>query len=137
VAAVGLVLLMGLLLWFALSLLHKYRASVVAQRGTSTTADIGAMNSYPRVRVRSVVTTGHDVVHLVLTPDAPEHDGGTAADDVDVFVYLNEAEFGFELLDDWKRAKSPLAFVRPPDSRIVRLRAIDDLQPLTLRVVDD
>ena len=32
---------------------------------------------------------------------------------------------------------NPLAIVMPPDSRIVRLRSIDDLQPLTLRRVDE
>jgi hypothetical protein len=49
---------------------------------------------------------------------------------------LNEDDFGFGLLREWQRAGTAVAIVMPPDSHIVRLRSVDDLQPLTLRRVD-
>jgi len=51
-------------------------------------------------------------------------------------VNLRREEFAFDVLQEWKQSQAVLAIVMPPDSRILRLRAIDDLQPLTLRRVD-
>jgi hypothetical protein len=109
----------------------RRRQGLVAQRGTSIGADLGALADQARVRVRSVMKEGPDRVRVVLTPEAdPETD-------LDLVVLLREDEFGFELLHEWKRSERSIAIVMPPDSRIVRLRSIDDLQPLTLRRVDE
>ena len=47
-----------------------------------------------------------------------------------------EDEVGFGLLRDWQQTQSLLAVVLLPDSPLVRLRSLGDLQPLTLRRVD-
>ena len=49
---------------------------------------------------------------------------------------LGADDSGFDLLHEWRRSASPLAIVIPPGSRLVRLRSIDSLQPLTLRRLD-
>lgn len=101
-------------------------------------ADLRAMADQPRVRVRAVTKEGPDHVHLVLAPERPDDDrsGLVPATDLDLIVALREGDFGFELLHEWHRSGSSLAIVVPPGSRIVRLRSIDDLQPLTLRRAD-
>jgi hypothetical protein len=81
------------------------------------------------VVVHAVTTRGPGTVSLVLTRDAD----GT---DLDLVVSLQEDDFGYELLRQWQRSGTKVAIVMPPDSRIVRLRSVDDLQPLTLRRVD-
>jgi hypothetical protein len=130
VANVVLVVVLLLIVWFVVSFVRR-RQGLVAQRGTSIGADLGALADQARVRVRSVMKEGPDRVRVVLTPEAdPETD-------LDLVVLLREDEFGFELLHEWKRSERSIAIVMPPDSRIVRLRSIDDLQPLTLRRVDE
>jgi hypothetical protein len=130
VANVVLVVVLLLIVWFVVSFVRR-RQGLVAQRGTSIGADLGALADQARVRVRSVMKEGPDRVRVVLTPEAdPETD-------LDLVVLLREDEFGFELLHEWKGSERSIAIVMPPDSRIVRLRSIDDLQPLTLRRVDE
>jgi len=63
-------------------------------------------------------------------------DSRAAAPDLDVLVGLGADEFGFRQLQEWHESQSVLAIVMPPDSHILRLRAIDELQPLTLRCVE-
>ena len=67
-------------------------------------------------------------VRLALTPEA--------GPDIDLVVSLSEGDFGYQLLRDWQRTRATVAMVMPPESHIVRLRSVDDLQPLTLRRVD-
>jgi hypothetical protein len=139
VANVLLVLVVVLVSWFMVSTVRRRRRGIVAERGTSIGADLGTLADQPRVRVRAVTKAGPDRVRLVLTPetgpvDSPEE---KTLVDLDLVVYLRDEEIGFELLQEWKRLESSLAIVMPPDSRIVRLRSIDDLQPLTLRRVDE
>jgi hypothetical protein len=111
--------------WFVFSYIQRHRRQLVPERGTSVGADLGALADLPRVRVASVMTVGPDRVRVVLAPEAgPE---------LDMVVSLSEDEFGFEQLHEWQRSGSPVALVMPPSSRIVRLRSVDDLQPLTLR----
>jgi hypothetical protein len=132
------VLLVGLLLvWCVVSFVRRHRRGIVAERGTSVGADLGALGDQPRVRVRAVTTAAPDRVHIVLTPDTGADGRGLAPPDLGFLVALRQDEFGFELLHEWARTEQSVAIVLPPGSRIMRLRAIDDLQPLTLRCVDE
>jgi len=115
--------------WFAVSIVRRRRHGLVAERGISIGADLGRLGDAPRVRVAAVTTDGPTRVRLVLTPEG----GG---DDLDFLVSLSDADFGFGLLRDWQRSQAPLGIVLPPGSRLVRLRSVDDLQPLTLRRVE-
>jgi hypothetical protein len=139
VANVALVLLVVLFSWYLGSIVRRRGRGIVARRGTGVGADLGALADQPRVRVRAVTKTGPDNVRLVLSPEpdpsaAPEL---TTPSDLDLVVFPREEDFGFELLHEWRRSESSLAMVMPPDSWIVRLRSIDDLQPLTLRRVGE
>jgi hypothetical protein len=139
VAVVNVVLallVLSLAWWFVSSVVRRYRRGIVAERGMSVGADLGSLADKPRVRVRAVSRVGPDRVRLILSPETGPDDGRSTSPDLDLMVFLSEEEFGFEQLREWKRSDSPLAIVLPPDSRIVRLRSIDDLQPLTLRRVD-
>jgi hypothetical protein len=138
VTNVALVLVGLLVVWFVLGVLRK-RGGIVARRGLSIGADLAAMADQPRVRVQTVRIEGPDRVRLVLTPAAGPDDGQglTTPSDLDLVVSLHQDDFGFELLRKWKLSESSLAIVMPPSSRIVRLRSIDDLQPLTLRRADE
>jgi hypothetical protein len=133
------VLLAGLLLvWYVVSFVRRHRRGIVAERGTSIGADLRALGDQPRVRVRAVTKAAPDRVHIVLTPETgPDGLGLGPPPDLSFVVALREEEFGFELLHQWERTEQSVAIVLPPNSRIVRLRAIDDLQPLTLRCVDE
>lgn len=133
------VLVIGLLGWSVASAVRR-RGDIVAKRGLSIGADLGSLADKPRVRVRSVTKTGPDRVHLVLAPQpgpigSPEL--ATSSSDLNLVVFLREEEFGFELLLEWQRSESSLAIVMPANSRIVRLRSIGELQPLTLRRIDE
>ena len=46
---------------------------------------------------------------------------------------MNENEPGYPLLREWIGRRAVLGVVLPPDSRLIRLRNLEDLQPLTLR----
>jgi hypothetical protein len=135
---VVVVLAVLLLAGFAVSFVQRRRRSLVPSRGTSIGADLGALSDQPRVRVRDVVMTGADCARLVLTPETGpiDHPGLMTSPDLEFVVSLRRDDFGFELLQEWKRSASSIAMVTPPNSRLVRLRSIDDLQPLTLRLVD-
>lgn len=126
--AAVLFLCVGAILW-------RRRGGIVAKRGMSVGADLATMADKRRVVVRAVTNLGSDRVRLLLVPDAESEDGQASATsaELDLVVALNDNEFGFELLQDWKRAASPLAIVMPEGTQIVRLRSIDTLQPLTLR----
>ncbi len=81
---------------------------------------------------------GSGCVLLVLTPDTgPGEDPELAVSPtLEFLVRLDENDFGFRQLYQWEKSHTALAIVLPPDSRIMRLRSIDDLQPLTLRRLD-
>jgi hypothetical protein len=136
---VVVLLVVLLVIGIAVRVLQQRRSSLVPKRGTSIGADLGALSDQPRVRVREVTTIGPDRVRLVLAPETDPADGPglTTPSDLALVVSLREEEPGFELLHQWKRSASSLAIVIPPDSHLVRLRSIDDLQPLTLRRVDE
>ena len=115
-------------------IVRRHRRGIVAERGMSIGADLKALADQPRVRVRALTKAGPDRFVLVLQPETEAGSGSDTAapPDVELLVSLREEAFGFDLLHEWKRAQCILAIVMPPDSRIVRLRSIDDLQPLTL-----
>ena len=132
------VALAGLLLvWYVVSFIRRHRRGLVAERGTSIGADLRALGDQPRVRVRAVTRTAPDRVRIVLAPEAGANGQLGPPPDLGFLVALREEEFGSELLHEWERTAQSLAIVLPPGSRIMRLRAIDDLQPLTLRCVDE
>ena len=128
--SVVLVLLLALMVAFLVSVIQRRRRSLVGKRGTSIGADLGALSDQPRVRVADLITIGPDSARLVLTPEP-----ATVEDRIFV-VSLKEGDSGYQLLLEWQRAGSSLAIVIPPGSRLVRLRSIDSLQPLTLRRLD-
>ncbi len=110
--------------------LRRKGGGIVARRGLSIGADLGTMADKPRVRVKSLIKAGPDSYRVVLTPEAD------SAADLDFVISLSEEDFGFDLLHQWRRCESLLALVVPPNSRLVRLRSIDDLQPITLTRID-
>ncbi len=134
VANVVLLIVVALFAWSVVRVVRRHRRGLVAERGTSIGADVAAMADQPCVRVRAVNGGGPDHVLLVLTPQPGPGAGvdDATSPDLEVLVNLREGEFGFSLLQEWRRSQAALAIVMPPDSRILRLRAVDDLQPLTL-----
>ena len=125
-----LLVVVVLVAWLVVATIRRRRHGLVAERGTSIGADLGTMRDQPRVRVRAVTTTGPGRAHLLLAPDS----GGS---EVDLDVFLDQDEVGFELLQEWSQRQCPLAIVSLPGNELVRLRNVDDLQPLTLRRVTD
>ena len=137
-ANVVVLLVVVLLAGAAMSFVLRRRHSFVPRRGTSVGADLGALSDQPRVQVQAVTVTGPGRVRLVLAPEAaadsrPEI---TATADLDFIVSLDEAGRELELLQGWQRSSTALAMVVPPGSRLLRLRSIDELQPLTLHRLD-
>jgi hypothetical protein len=132
VSSVVVVVLVVVLFAIALSIVRRHRRSFVPQRGTSVGADLGALADQPRVRIQTVTQLGPDHVRLVLAPEATSA-GAPTSEDLDLVVRLREGELAFEFVHEWNRLGTLLAIVIPPDSRLVRLRSTDDLQPLTLR----
>ncbi|MBV9411283.1 MAG: hypothetical protein JO148_06790 [Acidimicrobiia bacterium] len=110
------------------SFVRSRRHGLEAKRGLSIGADLGKLADTPTVTVRAVTAGDPGEVRVVFV----QADGG----ELDLVVSLKEDDFGYELLRQWQRAGSKVAIVMPPDSRIVRLRSVDDLQPVTLRRVD-
>jgi hypothetical protein len=137
VSNVILLLVLVVVVWFVIALVQRRRRGLVAERGTSIGADLGTMNDQPRVRVSAVTKAGPDRVRVVLT----SVDGGDPVvpdtADTELLVFLREEEVGFDTLEDWKKRQKTLAIVMVPGNELVRLRSIDDLQPLTLRRVSE
>jgi len=129
VGSVLVIVFVVVVTWIVVSVVRTRRHGLVAERGISIGADLGRLGDAPRVRVAAMTTDGPGRVRLVLARE----EGG---EDLDFLVSLAEDDFGFALLHDWQRSQAALAIVQPPDSHIVRLRSVDDLQPLTLRRVE-
>ena len=82
-------------------------------------------------------------LETVQGPDATDSDRAEdkRADDgpavtFEFAIAINETEPGYPLLQDWMERQCILGVVLPPDSPLIRLRCLDDLQPLTLRRLD-
>ena len=128
---VGSLITIAVLVVVGVALTAVFRArrrSLVPKRGFGVAADMGGLADAPQVQIRSVDRTGPDRIHVVFTPEE-----GT---DLEFDVSLADDDFGSELLDEWHRDRSTLAMVIPPQSRLIRLRAIESLQHLTLRRAD-
>ncbi|MHB8463573.1 MAG: hypothetical protein ACYDH6_06130 [Acidimicrobiales bacterium] len=124
--SVVLLVIIALAVWQIASYLRR-RGGIVPRRGMSVGADLGTLADQPRVRVRTVTPAGPERVQLVLAPELGDQP------DLDVVVFLAEGEFGLDLLREWQGSQCLVALVMPSGSRLVRLRSVDDLQPLTLR----
>ena len=127
---VVLVLLVVFLFGYFAAIFRRRGRGIVAKRGMSIGADKAALADAAQVRVTTVTADGPDRVRVVLTA------AGAPPATLDVVVALSEDEFGWEQLRAWRRTEALLGMVTPPGSRIIRLRSVDDLQPLTLRRVD-
>jgi hypothetical protein len=125
----------------------RRRAQLIPQRGMGVRADIGRLRDAPRVRVRGLTMTAPDSARLALEtvqgPDAsdsgePEQERAEDAPAVtlEFSIAINETEPGYPLLQEWMERQCILGVVLPPDSPLIRLRCLDDLQPLTLRRLD-
>jgi hypothetical protein len=139
VASVAVVVVVLVVAGSIIVMVNRHRRGIVAERGLSIGADLAGLAETPRVRVRAVTTEGSDRVRLVLSPEATAISaaGTPPSPDLNFMVRLGEEDFGFGLLHEWQRSGTPIALVLPPASRLVRLRAVDDLQHLTLSRIDE
>jgi hypothetical protein len=131
---IGLVIVM---VWAARSVL-RHRSSLISVRGFGIRADIGRLNDVPRVRIQTLAAIGDQRTRLVVASSPEKVESGSVSDPVELtfIVELDEQDAGFAQLHEWLEGQADLGFVLPPAGRIVRLRSIEDLQPLTLRLVD-
>jgi hypothetical protein len=107
-------------------------------------ADIGRLNDVPRVRVSELTVTGPDEATLALVAahdgdaggieaSAEERAGSANFVGLEFAIAINETDPGFPLLHEWIDRQCVLGVVMPADSHLLRLRCLEDLQPLTLR----
>ena len=124
--------------YLVLERVWKHRRSLVGRRGWGPRADVGRLHDLPRVRVERLTLEGPDQARLVLTPvDGGEAAGsGSATAEVEATVALDERDPEYRILEEWLGARSVLGVVMPAESRLIRLRSLDDLQPITLRRLD-
>jgi hypothetical protein len=129
---------MALVTWVVFSAILRRRTQLISVRGMSTTADIGRLNDMPRVQARDLTMTGSDSARLtVVTPsDAEGARSGAGGTETEFLIAINDGDPGFAILNQWIEDQSVLGMVVPPESRLLRLRCLDDLQPLTLRRLD-
>jgi len=124
----------------------RRRAQLVSQRGMGVRADLERLRDVPRVRVSELTMTGPDVARLgLIAAPGGNRDGTDAPTEIDsdpgqrveleYSIAMNESDPGFPLLNDWIDRQCVLGVVIPPDSKLIRLRCLEDLQPLTLRRV--
>ncbi len=122
--------------YLIINAIWRRRRSLVGVRGFGTSADIGRLHDVPRVRFGELTVVGPERARLVLVPAS---DAGVKAADAEAeyLVAVAADEPAFDILRDWQANQRVLGAVAPNDSRILRLRSLDDLQPLTLRRLDD
>jgi hypothetical protein len=115
------------------------RAQLVSLRGIGLRGDIELLHDVPRVRVRELTMTDPDTARLAMVA-AHGHDDSYTDDralvGLEFSIAMNESDPGFPLLREWESRECVLGIVIPPDSQLIRLRCLEDLQPLTLRRVD-
>jgi hypothetical protein len=136
VSIVGFVLLLAWLVAVCLISLTiwRRRATLVSKRGTGVRADVERLREVPRARLSDVSIVGRDVTRLVLV--ATRSEDRAEGVDGDFSVALNASDPEYETLREWLDRGSDLGVVLPPGGRLIRLRNLEDLQPLTLRRVD-
>ncbi len=129
------VLIWLVLVWWVVGVIRKRRTSIVPQRGMSVGADVGRLRDMPRVQVAEVTVLGSDRAHVVLHPVDATHSGDLRVDD-GFDIWLADRDPALDQLREWRDDQSVLGMATSVDSNIVRLRCIDDLQPVTLRRLD-
>jgi len=97
-------------------------------------ADLERMRDAPRATVVELRATGDRTARLVLRPVTVNGTSGDA--DLEFTVEVGVSDPGWDMLRGWRDEGSVLAVVMPPESSLLRLRGLDDLQPLTLRRLD-
>jgi len=100
--------------------------------------DIELLHDVPRVRVRELTITEPDTARLAMVAAHEHDDVDRIAEDrglvgLEFLIAMNESDPGFLLLREWEARECVLGIVLPPDSQLIRLRCLEDLQPLTLR----
>jgi hypothetical protein len=113
----------------------RRRASLVSKRGFGVAADVQRLNEVPRVRIREVSIAGPDIARLRLVPARTEDAARVVTGDIAVALNASDAEYA--LLREWLDRGSDLGIVMPEGTELIRLRNVEDLQPLTLRRVED
>ena len=133
-----LLLVIAGLTWLLWSAILRHRSQVVSVRGMSTTADVGRLHDMPRVQAHDLTMMGADSAYLtVVSLENPEGANPDAAGTESEFlIAINQGDPGWGILQDWIAHGTVLGIVVPPESRLLRLRSVDDLQPLTLRRLD-
>jgi hypothetical protein len=123
---------------FVASEIWRRRARLFSRQYMGMHADVERLYELPRVCVTGLTMTGRDAARLALSPKhANDHtDHALAMVEGDYLVALHESDSEFELLRGWLEHQNVLGVVVPPESRIIRLRCLEDLQPLTLRRLD-
>ncbi len=131
-----LLLFIALGVWIIVSAILRHRSQIVSVRGMSTGADIGRLHDLPRVQVRDLTMTGPESARLTVASTGGLDDVVSGGTESSYLVSLSETDPGFGLLHEWIDHQSVLGIVLPPDTRLLRLRSLEDLQPLTLRRLD-
>ncbi|HTD50923.1 MAG TPA: hypothetical protein VK771_10005 [Acidimicrobiia bacterium] len=123
---------------FVASEVWRRRARLFNRHGMGMHADVERLYQLARVCVSGLTMTGRDVARLGLSRNHANNHIDRTLDMVegDYLVALKESDSEFELLHRWLEHQNVLGVVLPPQSRIIRLRCLDDLQPLTLRRLD-
>jgi hypothetical protein len=126
-------------LWSVAILVWRRRRNLLTVRGFGVRADVGRLHDVPRVVVGELTMISPEVARIALQPSSPQEQDNPRNRAVEgtFLIGLNERDPGFEILQGWLEDQSILGAVMPPESRIIRLRSLDDLQPLTLRRIDD
>ena len=122
-----LLIVLGLLL--VVPRVWRRRHGLVGVRGFGPGADLGRLHDAPRVRVGGLAVDGPDRARLLLIPG----DSDSATAPTEAIVAIAEGDPEFAILQRWLEDQSVLGVVMRPDNRIIRLRSLDDLQPITLR----
>jgi hypothetical protein len=133
------VIVLVLLNYYAVRAVWRRRSRIVPLRGFGTAADLGRLRQdVPRVRVRDISVVGPDETRLTVGPVRDPQDPDLGLDDAETEyrIAMDERDPGFEILHDWLSDQTVLGIVLPPESRLIRLRSVDGLQPLTLRRLD-
>jgi hypothetical protein len=137
VSSVAVVVVAVLLVAYVVWVLRRRGEGLVARRGLSVGADLAALDSEPRAVVTALHLVGPDRARLVLEAEGSGPAGGFVdASGGEFEVALRAEDPGFDILRAWQQSRSVVAVVTPPGGRILRLRCLDDLQPLTLRRLD-
>ena len=137
ITAIVLLFIICVVSAFVLVRLWRQRRSIVGQRGFGPGADIGRLHDVPRVRVESLTVEGEDRTRVLLLP-AGDEDQELASEPrigTNALLALDERDPEFRILQGWQQHGSVLGMVEP-SARLIRLRSLDDLQPVTLRRLD-